>query len=49
MKYLGTTKLSKLKEEEKAGYIAISDNADAIIEEIKIGFEKLRLTTLLKR
>lgn len=59
MKYLGATKLSKLtadnlvlKEEDKIDlkeYAQISDEADAVLEAIKEGFERLRLTTLTKR
>ena len=46
MKYLGKTKLSKLEEEDKADYIEVSDEADAILTEIKTGFERLRVSSL---
>ena len=46
MKYLGKSKLAKIKEEDKVNYIEITDEADAIITEIKQGFERLRLSNL---
>ena len=58
MRYEGKTKFSKLKLENQAkkeedkqdlsDIIEISDEADAIIQEIKQGFEKLRLSNLMK-
>jgi len=52
MKYVGKKELTKYKQEEldKLGdYAEISDEAAAIIEEIKIGFERLRLSTIMSR
>jgi len=42
MKYIGKTKYSKMSLEDKADYIEISDEAGAIIEEIKLGFDSLK-------
>lgn len=46
MIYLGVTKLAALKADEKADYIEISDEADAVVEAIKQGLEKLRISNL---
>ena len=49
MKYVGKTKLSKMTLEEKAEAIEISDEADAIMTEIKEGFDRLRLSNIMRR
>jgi len=52
MKYIGKTAKSKLdaKElEEIADVIEISDEAMAIVEEINKGFERLRISNLMKK
>lgn len=49
MKYLGKSKLAKLEGKEKGDFIEISDDADAILEEIKKGFEALRLSNIMRR
>ena len=52
MKYIGKTKKSKLTPEEleELGEVAeISDEADAILQEIKFGFDRIRLSNLVRR
>lgn len=52
MKYLGKTKIDKKKldkDDDVADYIEITDEAAAILTEIKNGFERLRLSNLTRR
>ena len=52
MQFIGKTEKSKLTPEELeklVDVIEISDEATAIMEEIKFGFDRLRLSNLTRR